>query len=180
MLRVAVGARRPAPNCSAPVPARFSVRRWLRARRRRLHVARPRRRAARSGAGVAPGSGDARQGVVSSGHPPARRRTERRRSRGPRARVGRALPEDLKGAARNNLGITLHRSGNTAEATRQFEGSARGRAGAAQATLNLAIALHERGEPARALPFYEQCLRMGGPRAEEVRGWVEGCRRIYR
>ena len=90
------------------------------------------------------------------------------------------LPEDLKSAARNNLGIALHRSGNTAEATRQFEASTRGGAGSAQATLNLAIALHERGEPARALPLYEQYLRMGGPRADEVRGWVEELRRIYR
>jgi tetratricopeptide (TPR) repeat protein len=68
------------------------------------------------------------------------------------------LPEDLKLAARNNLG-----------------GSA-----SAQATLNLAISLHERGEAARALSLYEQYLRSGGPRADEVRAWVEDLRRIYR
>ena len=90
------------------------------------------------------------------------------------------LPDDLKAAARNNLGIALYRSGNTAEAVRQFEGSTRGGASAAQATLNLAISLHERGEAARALPLYEQYLRMGGPRADEVREWVEDLRRIYR
>ena len=90
------------------------------------------------------------------------------------------LPEDLKSAARNNLGIALHRTGNSAEALRQFEGTTRGAAASAQATLNLAISLHERGEAARALPLYEQYLRMGGPRADEVRAWVEDLRRIYR
>ena len=90
------------------------------------------------------------------------------------------LPEDLKVAARNNLGVALHRTGNAAEALRQFEGTARGGSASAQATLNLAISLHQRGEAARALPLYEQYLRSGGPRADEVRGWVEDLRRIYR
>ena len=90
------------------------------------------------------------------------------------------LPEDLKAAARNNLGVALHRTGNPAEAARQFEATTRGGAASAQATLNLAIALHERGEAARALTLYEQYVRMGGPRADEVRGWVEDLRRIYR
>ena len=90
------------------------------------------------------------------------------------------LPDDLKATARNNLGVALHRTGNTAEAVRQFEGSSRGGPTSAQATLNLAISLHERGEAARALPLYEQYVRMGGPRVDEVRGWVEDLRRIYR
>lgn len=90
------------------------------------------------------------------------------------------LPEDLKASARNNLGVALYRSGNEAEAARQFESTTRAGATSAQATLNLAIALHERGEAARALPLYEQYLKMGGPRADEVRGWVEDLRRIYR
>ena len=90
------------------------------------------------------------------------------------------LPEDLKAAARNNLGVALYRSGNETEAARQFESTTRGGPASAQATLNLAIALHERGEAARALPLYEQYLKMGGPRADEVRGWVDDLRRIYR
>ena len=90
------------------------------------------------------------------------------------------LPDDLKAAARNNLGVALHRSGNAGEAARQFEGTTRGGGSSPQATLNLAISLHERGEAARALPLYEQYLRMGGPRADEVRVWVEELRRIYR
>jgi Tfp pilus assembly protein PilF len=91
-----------------------------------------------------------------------------------------SLPEDLKAAARNNLGVALYRSGNETEAARQFESTTRGGPASAQATLNLAIALHERGEAARALPLYEQYLKMGGPRADEVRGWVDDLRRIYR
>ena len=87
------------------------------------------------------------------------------------------LPEDLKSAARNNLGIAHYRTGNIAEAIRQFEAAGRG---SAQATLNLAIALHDRGDAARALPLYEHYLKLGGPRADEVRTWVDDLRRIYR
>ena len=110
---------------------------------------------------------------LAAGQPGAAREDLARALTGP-------LPDDLAAAARNNLGVALNRSGNTAEATRQFEAARRIGAASAQATLNLAIALHERGEAARALPLYEQYLRAGGPRAEEVRGWVEDLRRIYR
>ena len=87
------------------------------------------------------------------------------------------LAEDLKSAARNNLGIALYRAGNAAEAIRQFEAAG---AASAQATLNLAIALHDRGDAARALPLYERYMKLGGPRSDEVKEWVDDLRRIYR
>lgn len=97
-----------------------------------------------------------------------------------RRALAAALPEPVRGLARNNLGVALYRSGAVAEAQREFEAARRAKPPATEATLNLAIASHDRGDGQRALSLYEEYVTTGGSRREEVRDWIEALRRIYR
>ena len=90
------------------------------------------------------------------------------------------LADDLKAVARTNLGVALHRTGATAEAEREFEAVRAMRNRPAAATLNLAIASHERADGEKALTLYEEYIRSGGARRDEVREWLDDLRRIYR
>jgi len=90
------------------------------------------------------------------------------------------LPEELKAVARTNLGVALYRTGAEADAHREFEAARAMRNRPPAATLNLAIAYHERGEGERALMLYEEYLRGGGSRRDDVRTWIDDLRRIYR
>lgn len=90
------------------------------------------------------------------------------------------LPDELKAVARTNLGVALYRTGAAADAQREFEAARAMRNRPPAATLNLAIAYHERGEGEKALTLYEEYLRDGGSRRDEVRAWLDDLRRIYR
>jgi tetratricopeptide (TPR) repeat protein len=90
------------------------------------------------------------------------------------------LAENLKGTARNNLGVALYRMGSAAEAQRQFEQARAASPRAAASVLNLAIAYHDAREPEKALVLYDEYLTLGGRRVEDARKWAEGIRRVYR
>ena len=98
-----------------------------------------------------------------------------------RAALDGALDPSLKPTAESNLGVALARNGE-AEGARTLWASARQASRPpAAAGLNLGILLDEQGGAGReALAFYEEYLRSGGPRRQEVEGWVESLRRIYR
>lgn len=90
------------------------------------------------------------------------------------------LPREFAAAAHNNLGVALYQTGAVAPAQQEFETARAMRPPLADATVNLAIALHAQGDGRRALALYEEYLTLGGPRSDDVRVWIDGLRRIYR
>ena len=92
--------------------------------------------------------------------------------------LSRAPSAPWSKAALNNLGIAWSRIGNTAEAEKSFRSA---RPGLSEATLNLAILVHdEKKDPQAALELYEAYLREGGARRQEVQVWVDRLRELYR
>ncbi len=92
--------------------------------------------------------------------------------------LSRAPSAEWSKVALNNLGIAWSRIGNLAEAEESFRSA---RSGFSEATLNLAILLHdEKKDPQAALELYEAYLREGGARRSEAQVWVDRLRELYR
>ena len=91
--------------------------------------------------------------------------------------LGLAPAAPWKYSAENNLGLAWARLGETVKAKQQFQSA---KTGSVAAILNLAILLHEQEQnPEAALGLYEEYIRAGGPRRQEVKAWVDRLRELY-